>query len=228
MKHVGAVLLLLLFLGSGTISADITFSSNEDFIGHLQRYFRKKNPEMIDAAIRYLATEYGTVTDHSYPGFAAFFAKVFSDNPKRLPVWREQLNTYEIRSNAATVFQMAMTYTLENMIRQQEFNPTLNDILWGGYYASGERTYVVQVIENMKHLDERNNLMHFVTSHSAKWSLSVNSRSHHEVKKIIQDEIRSKSPYKAALEEVLKKDPDTINEEMNAILKEQRENGVWE
>jgi hypothetical protein len=70
-------------------------------------------------------------------------------------------------------------------------HPSLNDMFWGAYFASGDTRYLKRLVSEMALCERTDSLMLFMTGSSAKWSLCSNACQYPEVKKYLTDAIKT-------------------------------------
>jgi hypothetical protein len=93
-------------------------------------------------------------------------------------------------------------------------NASVNDLHWGGFFASGDTRYLDVLISEMKYSDSKD-LTLYLAAISAKWSLCSNAITYTQVKDYLES-IKEKVHWelKPHLVEVLNSDPGAIKDEM--------------
>jgi hypothetical protein len=207
-------------------SAIDSIGSEFDFDAYIHTYYLSPNPDLIDAAIRFIGKN-GLVSDEAAAiGFTAFFAEVFEQNENRVAAW--DLVIAQQDHPTQQLFSTAKSLSLRSFIRDAPPSPELNDLCWAGFFASGRTEYLERIIRNLSYVEERSDLNLYLTGASAKWSLASNAASHPTVRMVIEESrANAGEERKELLGEVLSKSPGTITTEMTEILKSQKDSGVW-
>lgn len=222
------VVLLLAALGaSRPAAAQATIRSQGDLEALLTRYYLAPHPELIGPAIEFLGTSDALANESAAGPIGAFFFEIFAGNKARLPEWQAVIHRQP--ANVRTVLTQAVTLS-SNPARllSEPPSPGQNDVLWGAFFASGDRKYLTRLMEQLDHMGERKDLNLFVTAGSAKWSLASNARTHPVVKAAVKAALEAaKEPLATELRDVLTKPPARIREETVALIREQHAKGAW-
>ncbi|QOL24699.1 hypothetical protein LP316_10155 [Thalassotalea sp. LPB0316] len=80
----------------------------------------------------------------------------------------------------------------------------------------------------LNYLDDRQDINLFLTASSAKWSLASNARHHLQVKMAMEAmKVGDALEMRPIAAEILEKAPEAMRAETIAVLKEQKEKGIW-
>ncbi|MBV9155893.1 MAG: hypothetical protein JO097_06505 [Acidobacteriaceae bacterium] len=118
--------------------------------------------------------------------------------------------------------------TTGGLLNDNGHSPQLNDGWWAAFFASGNPRFVDKIVDQLQYFDERTDEMLFFAGATAKWSLASNARTHSLVQSAIEKaKATTISRKQELLDEVLKKDPARIKQEISEIVQRQREAGKW-
>jgi DNA-binding transcriptional MerR regulator len=140
-------------------------------------------------------------------------------NPDRLDAWRKMVA--EQQGSARELLDGALNVAAKGGLLKAEASaplpptPGMNDWYWSGFFASGNPAYIQRLIDQLRYVDERQNLVLYMTGGSAEWSLASNARQHSRVRNILQEARQRVDARTAALiDELLQRDPQAIRAEM--------------
>lgn len=190
-------------------------------------YYLHPQPELIAQAISFLSSSKILKKNRNAgPPTLGFFARVFGDNPESVAEWKKVIKKQDRKTRK--LLNRAIKTELETLLSETETGAALNDMYWGAFFASGERQYVDRLIGQLKYLGERHDINRYIAAATAKWSLSNNAKRHPDVKLAVEGMKNGNNPEHSDIaEDILSMEPKTIQDEMTAVLKEQKAKGVW-
>ncbi|WP_316739770.1 hypothetical protein [Pedobacter aquatilis] len=186
-----------------------------------QTYYLKKDTNIINKAIDFInKTPMGI--DKLNPILTGFFGAAFLDNPKLKKDFLSNIDRVE-KPEIKKLLVYLSTANVDSIYLQTKPSPSLNDMNWASFFATGKVKYLDNIIAQIPNIDNRVDVNVFLAGASAKWSLCGNSRKHEAVNKrlaLLKDNNQ-------AVKEILEKEPQYFNEVIIAIIKQQREKGLW-
>ena len=221
----------------GIASADApAIRSADDLNTFFTQYYRKPQPDSVSSAIEFLGASRFFQNKGLISHFLAFFAHLYAQHPERVAEWTSTVNRQDKITRDVLSRAMAASSNPKQLVTSEAPSPARNDMCWGAFLASGDEQYVTLIILQLKHMGERQDQMLYFTAASAKWSLASNARQHSRVRLIIERTLSADPPpwnnelleaWRRDLAEVLSKEPGQIQQETNAIVREQRTKGLW-
>lgn len=112
-------------------------------------------------------------------------------------------------------------------------NPAENDMLWGAFLAIGDPIYITNIIEAATEYNNRVDYLLFMVAATAKWSLVSNAQQHEIVHQTLENELdRFKGHKINIIQDILDKSqqpngPNMVGEDIQQVLEEQKNNGIW-
>lgn len=192
-------------------------------------YYLDPRPEYVELAIRELAAiDQFLENQDTWPPMVGFLAEIFAAEPDRVPAWSALIEGLD--EPARVIFRKALERSKGPRHDQDaEPSPSLNDIWWGSFFASGNTAFLDRLVDQLALVDGRPDLASFMVGSSAKWSLASNARQHRAVRSYLEarlaEEAGSQAGRREHLHEVLEKTPEEIRDEMVALLRERKAAG---
>jgi|GEM_PF-1778890 len=199
-----------------------------DFDAFFEGYYRDPQPDMVGAALAFAGANIPFDNEQVFAPLVAFFVEVFADNPERMPEWLAVIDQLPEKARQALKLAAVASSDPDKMFAGIEPSPMLNDLCWGAFFASGDQKYLSRLMAQVSHLDEREDLNLYLSAVSAKWSLASNLRTHDAVKAAIEAAVGSaEGAHAKDLQDILVVDPARIWDEAEAVVRAQREKGLW-
>lgn len=191
-----------------------TAKDAEDFT---QTYYQVPRPEMIGTLIYVLHATALFNRTNAIPPYIGFFSEVFAANPDRVPEWRTLIAKQAHPTKG--VLERALSVSKDGGVNAIDGrSAALNDMYWGAFFASGNAKYLNKLIEQLRFIDERNNLELFLLGGVSKWSLASNAQSHAKVRAVLDAaQMTADRRTREILADVLDTDPVRIRQEVNDI-----------
>lgn len=227
-SRVRILLTAALLLGSGALAAQpsVPFTSREEFGEFVQTYNENPQPERIVDAIRFAAGSDVITHERTNLMTQVTFSCLFARYPDRHSAFKQAINLLE--EPARKYFQIAIDSAPADLFLQVPVQPMKNDMSWGCYFVTGDVSYAQDVIAALKHLDNRQDLVKYLTASSAQWSLSGIAKDDPQVRAALEQVANDKNKVVAdAARDALQKPPDAIRAGTIEILKSQKAAGVW-
>jgi hypothetical protein len=190
-------------------------------------YYLQPQPELINSAITFIGSSDIVSKPNAKAPLLMSFSCLFSNygSPEK-EKWK--LTIKNIAEPAKSLLTQSINNSPSKLLEKTPASPAKNDMNWACFFATGDFKYLNSIIETLKHLDDREDINLFLTAASAKWSLSSNAKSHFKVKLAMEAmKVGDVPDMRPIAEEILDKDPQVIREETVAVLKEQKEKGIW-
>jgi len=212
------------------LAPEAEIESLEDFTKFITYYYQTPNPKIVVSAIEFMQQSGFPQKEEQAPPFIGFFSEIFAANKDHMTLWNAEIGkttgkTRKVLGLATSLSQQTESLThLDPSVAQ----PSMNDLCWGAYFASGKNSYLDALVSRLAYLSERKNLMLYMTASSAQWSLSSNARLHSQVKQYLETAMKnSPENIKQAINEALSKNPGEFQENSIRVLKEQHEKKIW-
>lgn len=201
-----------------------TLGDLEQFIQH---YHANPRLELVPSALAEVdASGIASNKNAQDPVMMAFSCIFSTGNDQQKAVWAGIINS--LHDPAKSLLNAAMQHAPTAMLAAAPVSPDRNDMNWAAYFVTGDVEHVDDVIGVLRYIEERKNLLLFLAAYTAEWSLASNSRSDSTVKSRLDRVITENDPaLSAAARDVEAKDPRDIQAEMIAVLKQQKQDGIW-
>ena len=213
---------------SGTFcptSAVGQIDSLDQFAEFSQTYYSEPRPDLVPAALAFLNTS-PLVSNPDRAPFVTMSLSCILHRPEfKDRSWDAELA--KLHEPARGVVQEAISTGPEALLSLVAVSPKRNDMNWACFFGSGEEKYLDNLVEVLAYLEERKDLNLFLTGATAQWSLSSNALDHPRVKAKLEQLSATKGPMQKIAAETLAKSPEQLRAETTAVVKEQRQRGVW-
>ncbi|MBP7584483.1 MAG: hypothetical protein KBA61_10640 [Spirochaetes bacterium] len=225
MKRTATLLNIILAatLCATALAAQEKIDTPQDFSVFVHGYYLSPRPGLVASAIEHYGSTYAA-NKSSLPPMIAFFNRIFSDNPGSRAEWKKVIDRQapELREQLLS----ALGTGAADFLAGKKISPSLNDMHWGAYFASGEEKYLDGILHVTRHGAERKDLNLFLTGFSAKWSLCSNARQHEKVLKYLLKE-QNKQEYRDTVSEILNTEPEVMRKKAIDVISAQKAKGVW-
>lgn len=219
---------LLMMLGPSIAGESKKITSENELDELLNTYYLNPRPELISDAILFMNKEKLFEKQSAEAPSLAFFALVFQNNQDRTPKWNEVINSTNGKTRELLSTAMTMAKEKDPIMKIREHSPSVNDMYWAAFFATGDERYLGRLVDELRYVDERSSMELFVTGASAKWSLAANAARHKKVRAYLQITISSsQSRTGDIVKDLLEKGPEKVRSETIEILKAQKDKGRW-
>ena len=200
----------------------------EDLDRFMNKYYLQPRPDRIADAMLMLTTSGVLQIAEAVGPITGFFSEVFLTTPSRMSEWKSAIDKQP--GFAKSVLDSAVSWSKAGGVLQLPGrSPQMNDFYWGAFFASGNPLYVKKLLELAAFATERNDFPAWMIGATAKWSLASNSRQHALVHSILEQEKRTSDKRKEELvDDILKRDPARMRQEMVDFRNKQIRSGKWE
>ncbi len=212
----------------GEAPKKITSVTNNDELNYfVETYYMEPHPELVDSALQFINSSGLANNENAIAPILMTFSCIFDlSSSGQKEKWREKI--LELNPPAKTILLRSINQTPDELLNNVETSPAKNDMYWSSFFITGEQKYLDAIIATLGHLDERKDLMLFLTAASAKWSLSSNAKIHKKVRDALEDlKTNGDAKLKPIAEEILINNPGKINTETQQIIESQKLKGVW-
>jgi hypothetical protein len=194
--------------------------SQDEMRYQLSYYYLKPNSLLLPALIRSIDESGILEKESTHSPIIGFITTALASSLSDSQVFKETISSL---SNNKILFSFcySLSSTKDTIINWSKHAPSVNDLLWGAFFASGDKRVVERLVSEMQFCDEKDSLQLFLTGASAKWSLSSNAKQHPLVRKYLE-ELVGKVPEKLEghLYEALNVEPSALRQNMiNGIHK---------
>lgn len=227
-RLIGLAIVLLATISDAGAADELKIITNERELNYFaQTYYQHPRPDLVESAIKYVDSS-GLALDKSAKApLLMCFSCIFSVTEGKITSeWRNIIAS--LSKETKELLMRSIDNSPQKLLDQVHISPAKNDMNWACFFATGDLKYLNGIIKTLKYLDERNDINLFLTAASAKWSLSSNAKTHEKVRLAIEamrvGDIEEMRPLAV---DILAESPQQIKDETIAILKEQREKGIW-
>ncbi|MGE5621291.1 MAG: hypothetical protein ACM3U0_01825 [archaeon] len=214
--------LILLIVLSLTSVCFAQSKSPQEIIGmEMQNFFLHPSSDLVIDIIKSIDADKNFLNGSSsiilYTGFmTAAFAK-YADKYEEFYNLSNGLNG----SKELAQYCLKLSKIQDAVLNWAGHDPGINDLLWSGFFASGDTKYLDRLVSEMKYCERKDSLNLFLTGISAKWSLCANAISYSLVKEHLKQTLDKRPPeLQAHLKELLNTTPDVITEQMREGIRE--------
>ena len=200
----------------------------DDLDHFINKYYLQARPDRIPEAMAMLTSSGVLQIPEAVGTITGFFSEVFLTNPSRVDGWRTVIDKQP--GFAKSVLDSAVSWSKAGGVLQLPGQlPQMNDFYWGAFFASGNPLYVKKLLELAAFATKRDDFNVWMIGATAKWSLARNSRQHFLVHSILEEEKRTADkPKQDLVDEILKRDPERMRQEMVDFRNKQIGAGKWE
>ncbi len=225
----GLVLVAFLVTGSATVAGKLgRITSQSEFEDFAHTYYLNPKPELVADAILFMDKLKLLERENAQPPFLAFFALVFQKNQGSVSEWEETIRSTNGKAKKVLLEAMSMAKQEDPIMKIQEHSPSVNDMYWGAFFATGDDRYLGKLVDELRYVDERDSLELFGTGASAKWSLASNALLHEKVRSYLQNIVStSQGRIRDFVKDLLESGPVKVRSEIAEIVRSQREKGKW-
>lgn len=188
--------------------------SQDEMRYQLAYYYLKPNSLILPALIRSI-DESGILEKKSTQSpIIGFITTAMASCPSDSQVFKETISSLSTNEHLFS-FCYSLASTKDTVINWSGHDPSVNDMLWGAFFASGDKRVVERLVSEMKFCDEKDSLQLFLTGASAKWSLSSNAKQHPSVRGYLEDLVgKVPEELEGHLYETLNVDPGVLRQNM--------------
>lgn len=199
------------------IKKPLEIKSESDLDFFLTYYYQSPMPELIGESIQYIGTNKILYEKNTQPPIVAFYCCIFTANKSKKDEW---LSIVRKQDKVTKNLLLKVLFTQsKDLFKNIVISPTLNDMYWGAFFATGDIKFVDKIVDNMEYFNESKDFLLFSASASAKWSLASNARQHPIVRQQLEDIHKSlKPPLKIYVAEILEKEVETISREVKLSI----------
>jgi len=199
----------------------------------LTYYYKSPNPDLMIEALDSMHSAGYFKKDNAVAPMSSFLGSIFKKNDEKLKYWVNSFTKYEDKEKLVLIYALwfadtnkSKTYLKElkttspyeqkiEKLLQTPFkglenieitSPAILDMLWGGFFATGNTVYVDRIISVLPWANVKGDIPKLLIGGSARWSLTSNALQHDKVY------IHCKS--------ILDEQPETIKNELENILQQ--------
>ena len=199
----------------------------EDLDRFMNKYYLQPRPDRIADAMVMLTTSGVLQIPEAVGPITGFFSEVFLTTPSRMSEWKSVIDRQP--GFAKSVLDSAVSLSKAGGVLQLAGQlPQMNDFYWGAFFASGNPLYVKKLLELAAFSTRQDDFNVWMIGATAKWSLASNSRQHALVHSILEEEkLTSDKGKQDLVDDILKRDPRRIRQEMVDFRNKQIRSGKW-
>jgi len=194
----------------------------------IDTYYSDPRPALVGPAA-WEACESGLLlNDNTTAPMVGFLAGAFMSENGPLYNWPEAELESRPDCRERVAYARSLASDFEAVFAETDPTPGQNDLLWGLYFATGNRQFLERLADNLRFVAEREDLMRFMTGATAKWSLASNAGQHERVRLHLEElQAEAEGERAEALSEVLTIDPESVMPWFEEVLRDNRAKGVW-
>lgn len=191
----------------------------------MQSFYQHPSPDLVIGIIKNIDGTKNFLSKSTsvfpYIGFMTVAFSKYADKYEEFYNFSNGLND----SKELVQYCLKLSKIRDTVLNWQGHEPGINDLVWSGFFASGDTRYLDRLVSEMKYCDRKDSLKLFLTGISAKWSLCANAISYPLVKEYLEQTLEKRPPdLKAYIEELLGTTPDVITEQMREGIREFKNN----
>ena len=123
-------------------------------------------------------------------------------------------------SKALVQYSLMLSQRKDTIFNWVGHSPSINDMRWGAFFASGDTRYLSRLVYEMEYYDRDDSLKSSLTVASAKWSLCSNAIQFSEVKNYLENAKDTCNKYlRSQIEETLNSSPEDLRNKLFEKLK---------
>lgn len=212
------------------------FSSADEVNDWVLHYYLKQDIKLVVPAIKALFKYGFFDKDSAVPPTLAFLSTLFQQNEDLLEGWLMELSDLNSRekqflwialdlSNSSKGQQLLrkikdkeaqdenkkfiedlLNSTPKDILQMKINSPSVLDMLWGKFFASGDRRCIQRIISVLPWLEQKDDIERMLIGGAAQWSLTANAKQHKLVLDICREEYQTQpDEVKKALKEIIEK-----------------------
>ena len=117
-------------------------------------------------------------------------------------------------------YSLMLSQRKDTILNWVGHSPSINDMRWGAFFASGDTRYLSRLVYEMEYYDRDDSLKSFLASATAKWSLCSNALQFSEVKNYLVNAKDTCNKYlRSQIEETLNSSPEDLRDKLFEKLK---------
>jgi len=215
------LLSLLLLVVACSISAQAWFSP--ELSQKMLHFFEKPDANALTESLKVLAQKQELSPEEADWAIAFFWEA--ANQGKNRSIIQTSLDQYK-NTDLQKILNQAFSINLIEQYLKQTPNKRLNDMLWAGYFASGNPWYLDVILDQaVKYADEGKNLVLFNAGANAAWSLCFNAQNYPSIKQYLVD-AKSRG-YEEFITGLLSTDPLEYAKQKETFYAKQKAAGIW-
>lgn len=181
----------------------------------MQSFYKHPSPELLADIIKIIDSEEDFLSKSSsvfpYIGFITVALSKYQDKSEDFYDLSNKLKySQELIKQCLKLSQIKDT-----VINWRGHDPSINDLVWSGFFASGDTRYLDRLVSELKYCGRKDSLVLFLTGITAKWSLCSNAKSYPIVKEYLEQTLENRpTDLKVHINELLISMPGEIKEQM--------------
>lgn len=218
-------IVLLLVLSLTSICFAQSASPQKNIGLEMQGFYQHPSPDLVIDIIKNIdgTKDFLSKSTSVFP-YIGFMTVAFSKYPDKYEEFYKFSNGLN-DSKELVQYCLKLSKIRDTVLNWQGHEPGINDLVWSGFFASGDTRYLDRLVSEMKYCDRKDSLKLFLTGISAKWSLCANAISYPLVKEYLEQTLEKGPPeLKAHIKELLNTTPDVITEQMREGIREIKNN----
>lgn len=220
-KHIILYLILTGIYALPTVAAPIKIQTPKDFEPLMQSYYLSDDKPALRAALVEFLSENGPFIE-SKPTLEqpliVYFSCIADREKQAKKEFKKQLKT--LKPPFKTYLENALSKTPEKHLKKIPTSVSKNDMLWACYFASGDPTYLTQILDMVPNIKNRQNIDLFATGFTAEWSLALNAKIEPSVRVFLEDKRKNGTDdQKENAAKLLTSNPTELQKEAEEVLK---------
>ena len=212
-----------------------SIATQEQLDEWMMRYYQHPRPDLTISAVEFMAKSGELSHKGAQPPIGAFLSEVFIQNPGAVEQWQTQLRNGTDDQERILALALWMSDVKEllpllkamasgssasvgeyakgllatrppDLLRDDVASAGFLDMLWGGFFATGDERYVRRIIGTLPLAKTEGDIQEKLIGSAAQWSLTSNATQHTRVMEICEVELKRLSDdQKDTLAEVIKR-----------------------
>lgn len=198
--------------------------SHQEKVGmEMQSFFKHPSPDLLTDIIKSIDSEEDFLSKSSsaYP-FIGFITVALSKYPDKSVDFNNLSNELKY-SKDLVKYCLKLSETKDTVLNWKGHEASINDLVWSGFFASGDTRYLDRLVSELKYCDMKDSLVLFLAGMSAKWSLCSNAINYPIVGEYLEQTLENRPPeIKVHIKELLNTMPEEIMKQMKEGVREIR------
>ena len=194
--------------------------SQEQISLEVQSFYQHPSYTLLSDIIKSMDADSTFLSEEHYPPFIGFLTVAFSKYHEKYEDFKEIAEGLRFKGSLI-LYCLKLSGIKDTILNWPGHDASINDMHWGGFFASGDSRYLQRLVSEMQYCGDRDSLMLFPTGATAKWSLCANARNYPEVKQYLEHASETAdSALKPQIIESLNSTPNELRNEMNDGIKQ--------
>lgn len=219
-KHIVLYLIFACIHAISTLASPIKIQTQKEFEPLMQSYYLSDDKPALRAALVDFLSENGPFIENKptlQMPLIVYFSCIADQDKQAKKEFKKQLKN--LNPPFKGYLENALSKPPEKHLKKVPASVTKNDMLWACYFASGDTTYLVQILDMVPNIKNRQNIDLFATGFTAEWSLALNAKIEPSVRVFLEEKSKNGThDQKENAEKLLTANPTSLQKEAEQVL----------